>query len=65
MLDLEAELAVVIGWRASGVSVARAMDHVFGYTILNDVTARDLQREDRQWLRAKGWDGFARSGRRS
>ena len=50
---------MVIGWRASGVSVARAMDHVFGYTILNDVTARDLQREDRQWLRAKGWDGFA------
>ena len=62
MLDLEAELAVVIGWRASRVSVARAMDHVFGYTILNDVTARDLQREDRQWLRAKSWDGFAPLG---
>lgn len=62
MLDLECELAVVIGWRASQLSVARAMDHVFGYTILNDVTARDLQREDRQWLRAKGWDGFAPLG---
>ena len=62
MLDLECELAVVIGWRASRVSVARALDHVFGYTILNDVTARDLQREDRQWLRAKGWDGFAPLG---
>lgn len=62
MLDLECELAVVIGWRASRVSVARAMDHVFGYTILNDVTARDLQREDRQWLRAKSWDGFAPLG---
>jgi acylpyruvate hydrolase len=62
MLDLECELAVVIGWRASRVSVARAMDHVFGFTVLNDVTARDLQREDRQWLRAKGWDGFAPLG---
>ncbi|HEY7451934.1 MAG TPA: fumarylacetoacetate hydrolase family protein [Candidatus Limnocylindria bacterium] len=61
-LDLECELAVVIGWRASRVSVARAMDHVFGFTILNDVTARDLQREDKQWLRAKGWDGFAPLG---
>jgi 2-keto-4-pentenoate hydratase/2-oxohepta-3-ene-1,7-dioic acid hydratase in catechol pathway len=61
-LDLECELAVVIGWRASRVSVARALDHVFGFTILNDVTARDLQREDRQWLRAKGWDGFAPLG---
>jgi 2-keto-4-pentenoate hydratase/2-oxohepta-3-ene-1,7-dioic acid hydratase in catechol pathway len=62
MLDLECELAVVIGWRASRVSVARAMDHVFGFTILNDITARDLQREDRQWLRAKGSDGFAPLG---
>lgn len=61
-LDLECELALVIGWRASRVSIARAMDHVFGFTILNDVTARDLQREDRQWLRAKGWDGFAPLG---
>ncbi len=62
MLDLECELAVVIGWRASQVSVGRAMDHVFGFTILNDVTARDLQREDKQWLRAKGSDGFAPLG---
>jgi 2-keto-4-pentenoate hydratase/2-oxohepta-3-ene-1,7-dioic acid hydratase in catechol pathway len=38
------------------------MDAVFGYTILNDVTMRDLQREDRQWLRAKGSDGFAPIG---
>jgi 2-keto-4-pentenoate hydratase/2-oxohepta-3-ene-1,7-dioic acid hydratase in catechol pathway len=62
MLDLECELAIVIGWRASRVSVGRAMDHVFGFTIMNDVTARDLQREDRQWLRAKGSDGFAPMG---
>jgi 2-keto-4-pentenoate hydratase/2-oxohepta-3-ene-1,7-dioic acid hydratase in catechol pathway len=61
-LDLECELAVVIGVRASHVAADRALEHVFGYTILNDVTARDLQREDRQWLRAKGWDGFAPLG---
>jgi acylpyruvate hydrolase len=61
-LDLECELAVVIGRRASQVAPDRALDHVFGYTILNDVTARDLQREDRQWLRAKSWDGFAPLG---
>ncbi len=61
-LDLECELAVVVGRRASQVAPDRALDHVFGYTILNDVTARDLQREDRQWLRAKSWDGFAPLG---
>ncbi|MGH2394637.1 MAG: fumarylacetoacetate hydrolase family protein, partial [Candidatus Limnocylindria bacterium] len=61
-MDLECELAVVIGRRASHVAPNRAVDHIFGYTILNDVTARDLQREDRQWLRAKGWDGFAPLG---
>ena len=61
-LDLECELAVVIGRRAADVSPISALDHVFGYTVLNDVTARDLQREDRQWLRAKGWDGFAPMG---
>ena len=61
-LDLECELAVVIGRRASRVDRAEAMDAVFGYTILNDVTMRDLQRDDRQWLRAKGSDGFAPMG---
>ena len=61
-LDLECELAVVIGRRASRVDRAEAIDAVFGYTILNDVTMRDLQREDRQWLRAKGSDGFAPMG---
>ena len=61
-LDLECELAVVIGRRASRVDRAEAMDAVFGYTVLNDVTMRDLQREDRQWLRAKGSDGFAPMG---
>jgi acylpyruvate hydrolase len=61
-LDLECELAVVIGRRASGVSVAEAASVIFGYTIVNDVTMRDLQKEDRQWLRAKGSDGFAPMG---
>jgi 2-keto-4-pentenoate hydratase/2-oxohepta-3-ene-1,7-dioic acid hydratase in catechol pathway len=61
-LDIECELAVVIGRRASAVRLAEALDHVFGYTVVNDVTMRDLQREDRQWLRAKGSDGFAPMG---
>jgi 2-keto-4-pentenoate hydratase/2-oxohepta-3-ene-1,7-dioic acid hydratase in catechol pathway len=61
-LDLECELAVVIGRRASRIGRGEAMEAVFGYTILNDVTMRDLQREDRQWLRAKGSDGFAPIG---
>ncbi len=62
MLDLECELAVVIGRRASRIGREEARDVIFGYTILNDVTMRDLQREDRQWLRAKGSDGFAPMG---
>jgi len=61
-LDLECELAVVIGRRAKSIGPGEALEHVFGYTILNDVTMRDLQREDRQWLRAKGSDGFAPIG---
>jgi acylpyruvate hydrolase len=62
MLDLECELAVVIGRRASRIGRAEAREVIFGYTILNDITMRDLQREDRQWLRAKGSDGFAPMG---
>jgi 2-keto-4-pentenoate hydratase/2-oxohepta-3-ene-1,7-dioic acid hydratase in catechol pathway len=61
-LDLECELAAVIGRRASRVGRHEALDHVFGYTILNDITMRDLQHEDRRWLRAKGSDGFAPIG---
>jgi 2-keto-4-pentenoate hydratase/2-oxohepta-3-ene-1,7-dioic acid hydratase in catechol pathway len=61
-LDLECELAVVIGRRTSRIGRDEAGDAIFGYTILNDVTMRDLQREDRQWLRAKGSDGFAPIG---
>jgi acylpyruvate hydrolase len=61
-LDMECELAVVIGRRASHVTRDRAMEAVWGYTVINDVTMRDLQREDHQWLRAKGSDGFAPIG---
>lgn len=52
----EAELAVVIGKVAKDVSPERALDQVFGFTVANDVTARDVQRSDDQWARAKGFD---------
>ena len=61
-LDLECELAIVIGRRAFDIDRDEAANAIFGYTILNDVTMRDLQREDKQWLRAKGSDGFAPMG---
>ena len=61
-IDWEAELAVVIGRRAKAVSEAAALDYVFGYTLMNDVTARDLQRKDGQWTRGKGLDTFAPLG---
>ena len=61
-VEHEAELAVIIGKRASRVSAADAWDHVLGYTCANDVTARDLQRSDGQWSRAKGFDTFAPLG---
>jgi 2-keto-4-pentenoate hydratase/2-oxohepta-3-ene-1,7-dioic acid hydratase in catechol pathway len=61
-IDHEAEMAVVIGRRASRVSVAQAMDHVLGITCLNDVTARELQAKDIQYTRAKGFDTFAPIG---
>ncbi|PZU36731.1 MAG: 2-hydroxyhepta-2,4-diene-1,7-dioate isomerase [Microbacterium sp.] len=60
--DFEGELAVVIGRVGKNVPVERALDHVFGYTIANDVTARDLQRSDGQWARAKGFDTFCPLG---
>ena len=60
--DYEGELAAVIGRVAKNVSVADALDHVFGYTIGNDVTARDLQKTDGQWARAKGFDTFCPLG---
>jgi len=61
-LDYEGELAVVIGRTASRVPEARALEHVFGYAIMDDVTARDRQRAEPQWVRAKGGDTFAPFG---
>jgi 2-keto-4-pentenoate hydratase/2-oxohepta-3-ene-1,7-dioic acid hydratase in catechol pathway len=61
-VDYEAELAVVIGRRARGVTVEAAPGHVFGYTCLNDVSARDLQFGDGQWTRGKSLDTFCPIG---
>lgn len=60
--EYEGELAVVIGRIAKNVPAERAHDYVFGYTVANDVTARDLQRKDGQWSRAKGFDTFCPLG---
>ncbi|MCX7848101.1 MAG: fumarylacetoacetate hydrolase family protein [bacterium] len=61
-VDYEAELAVVIGWRARRVKPEAAGEVIFGYTCLNDVTARDVQRQDGQWTRAKSFDTFCPLG---
>lgn len=61
-VDYEGELAVVIGKRCRHVAEADAMGVIAGYTILNDITARDLQKKDGQWARAKGFDTFAPCG---
>lgn len=61
-VEHEAELAVVIGRKCRWVPQAEAMKVVFGYTIANDVTARDLQRIDGQWTRGKGFDTFCPLG---
>ena len=61
-VDWEGELAVIIGRTARRVSQANALDYVFGYTIANDVSARDLQARDKQWTRAKGLDTFCPLG---
>lgn len=61
-VDYEAELAVVIKRAAKAVPVERAREFILGYTCFNDVTARDLQKKDRQWTRAKSFDTFAPLG---
>ena len=61
-IDYEAELAVVIGREGRGISKARALDHVWGYTIVNDVTARDIQGRLKQWLVGKSQDTFCPMG---
>jgi 2-keto-4-pentenoate hydratase/2-oxohepta-3-ene-1,7-dioic acid hydratase in catechol pathway len=61
-IDYEAELAVIIGKGGRGISKADALDHVWGYTIVNDVTARDLQGKYSQWLIGKSQDTFCPMG---
>ncbi|MGH7419075.1 MAG: fumarylacetoacetate hydrolase family protein, partial [Candidatus Rokuibacteriota bacterium] len=62
-LDYEVELAVVIGRRGRDIPQARALEYVFGYTVMNDVTARDIQRQrGGQWFKGKAMDTFAPLG---
>lgn len=61
-LDYEGELAVVMGKRAKNLTPENAREAIFGFTCLNDVTARDVQKSDGQWTRSKGMDGFAPIG---
>jgi 2-keto-4-pentenoate hydratase/2-oxohepta-3-ene-1,7-dioic acid hydratase in catechol pathway len=61
-VEHEAELVAVIGKRARNVTSEDARNYIFGYTVGNDVTARDLQKTDEQWTRAKGFDTFCPFG---
>ena len=61
-LDYEAELAIIVGRKAKNVPVAEAQDFIFGYTVFNDVSARDIQFRDKQWTRGKSFDTFAPTG---
>ena len=61
-VDYEVELGVVIGKKARRVSEADALDYVFGYTVINDISARNLQFGDKQWVRGKSLDTFCPVG---
>jgi ureidoglycolate lyase len=61
-VDYEVELGVILGTAARDVSVEDALSHVFGYTVVNDLTARDLQFSEQQWSRCKSFDGFTPTG---
>ena len=61
-VDYEAELGVVIGAPAKDVAVDDALAHVWGYTVVNDITARDIQFSEAQWCRCKSFDGFTPTG---
>lgn len=61
-VDYEAELAVVIGKKGRNIPENKAGDYIFGYTCLNDVTARNIQKADGQWTRGKGFDTFCPVG---
>ena len=61
-LDYEVELAVIIGKKGKNINQENAMNYVFGYMILNDISEREIQEADGQWTRAKSFDGFAPIG---
>lgn len=61
-VDYEAELGVLIGRAAKNVTAEEALDHVWGYTVVNDITARDIQFSEAQWSRCKSFDGFTPTG---
>ncbi len=61
-VDYETELGVVIGMSGKNIPRARALEHVFGYTVINDVSARDLQLRHLQWFKGKSLDGFCPMG---
>ena len=61
-VDWEAELGAVIGVSGRNITRGRALQHVFGYTVVNDVTARDLQKSHGQWFKGKSLDGFCPMG---
>lgn len=61
-LDWEAELAIVIGREGRNITQDEALDYVFGYTLVNDITSRDIQSRHKQWFRGKGLDGSCPMG---
>jgi 2-keto-4-pentenoate hydratase/2-oxohepta-3-ene-1,7-dioic acid hydratase in catechol pathway len=61
-VDYEAELGVIVGVGGKNIHRARALDHVFGYTVINDVSARDVQFRHKQWFKGKSLDGFCPMG---
>lgn len=61
-LDYEVELAVIIGKRGKNILVSEAAEYIFGYTVFNDISARDIQFKDGQWTRGKSFDTFAPMG---
>ncbi len=61
-VDYEAELAIIIGKEGRNIKASQAYDYIFGYTVLNDFTARDLQKNHKQWLKGKSLDGYCPMG---
>jgi 2-keto-4-pentenoate hydratase/2-oxohepta-3-ene-1,7-dioic acid hydratase in catechol pathway len=61
-LDYEVELAVIIGKKMKNITESQVPDFIYGYTVMNDITARDCQKSDGQWFRAKSFDTFAPIG---